>query len=440
MLDARSLEHLEGEERQRAEFLCELCWTPAIEAIWSWGATPIKHGIRQAELRPITGEHRRVGRVGEPPDGFIGTIPHWNQFAEEADRAGLTGSDRDWFIYYGALAHFSDQHGWHFLVTSDSRLLKESEEKTGWLRRGRHRIASVGWALVLAGHAMKAHREVIYESPQPGHTIYTSGNSMYDYLARDLISSRPRIFKAMKKRGEPADEFHRSKREALCVSVFDRAADLLRACDRIALVNLRYDETGAVNEILYELRAAIANATGLFEAVAALARIAFAVDLEKDFEVSLNRNSFRKALKQVGASNLAAAAEQQGPLFTFLWSLRNPILHEGGLAGYTLHTLGVGQSYKATLSPEQERKLKDLCGHRHESPDRWGLDPPIGLNPSVDPAAFSYRLSVTTIDRVNHLLDALADDRNVPDLETTWTTEEREKIQRFRWLTGLPRA
>ena len=46
MLDALSFERLTGEERERAEFLCELCWTDAIDALWSgrerrsWATSP----------------------------------------------------------------------------------------------------------------------------------------------------------------------------------------------------------------------------------------------------------------------------------------------------------------------------------------------------------------------------------------------------------------
>jgi hypothetical protein len=60
-----------------------------------------------------------------------------------------------------------------------------------------------------------------------------------------------------------------------------------------------------------------------------------------------------------------------------------------------------------------------------------------GLGPSVDPASFSLQLSVVTLETVDRLLAALADDRGTPNLETTWTAEQRKAIQRFRWLSGL---
>jgi len=438
MLDARSFEVLNGTARKKAEFLCELCWTDAIDGLWSWQGTPIVGNLPQTELLPIRDDYRTVRRLGEAPGGFIGGVTCWSQFDEWADRCGYEGAAREWFVYYGALTQFSDRSGRHFLVTADDRLLNESTGEKGWFRKGQQRVTSIAHALFLSGLAMKAHGEVFYESSQPGHTVYTKSNSMYDYLARYLISARRRLFLAMRRDGESQEDFHRTDREALCVSVFDRASDLLRGCDRIASINARYEEPGALGDILYELRATVSNAAGVLDTVAVLAQLAFSLELERLSEISLNEYSFRKALREAGISNLASKAELQCPLLAFLWSLRNPILHRGGLSGYTLHTLGVGQSYKATLTEEQVNKLKSLCGHRHESPAIWGLDEPFsGLAPSVDPAAFSRQLSIVTIQVVSELLSAFADDRKIPQLDTSWTADERKAIQRFGWLSGL---
>lgn len=441
MLDARSFEGLEGEAREKAEFLCELCWTPAVDALWGWEGTPIVGDIPQTELGQLQDDKRVVRRVGEPETRFIGGVTCWSQFGEWADRCNYQGVERDWFIYYASLVHFSDRSGRHYLVTADERLLRESVGKKGWFRKGQQRVTSIDHALVLAGHVMKVHGQVFYESPHPNHTVHTASNSIYDHLARFLISSRRRLFLALRKDGETQKDFYGTDREALCKSIFDRGSDLFRGCDRIARINGRFEESGAVEEILYDLRATIANAAGIFDTVAVLADSAFALELNRPSEISLNEYNFRKALREAEASHLAREAERQCPLIAFLWSLRNPILHRGGLSGYTLHTLGVGQSYKATLTPDQAEKLRALSGHRHESVTLWGLDEPYpGLEPSVDPEAFSLQLAVATIKAVDELLSALADDRGTPNLETTWTTEERKAIQRFQWLSGLPRS
>lgn len=438
-LDARSLEMLTGERREEAEYLCELCWTDAIDGLWSWEGEPIGEGIRQTKLGPIEeNDSRTVGEVGYPWSIFFGGVSCWSQFDGLADQYGYKGAERDWFIYYAALSHFHRGSNRHYIVTADDRLLAECSGKGGFFRKGQHRVTSVSDALFLAGLVMKAHGKVSYESPQPTHTIHTSSYSMYDYLARDLIASRPRIFEAMKEDGKPKEDFYRSEREALCVSIFDRVSDLLRARDHIALTNSQYEEQGQLGEILYDLRATVGNATGLFDTVAVLAHRAFAVQVERDTEISLHHSNYRKALRAAKIATLAGEAERQCPLFAFLWSLRNPILHQGGLSGFILHTLGVGQSYRAALTQEQADKLKSLTGHRREDPKAWGLgDPFPGLEPSADPMAFSHRLTVVTVEVVDRLLSALADDRGTPDLKTSWTDEERRAIRRFRWLTGL---
>lgn len=438
MLDARSFQNLAGESRAKAEFLCELCWTDAVDALWGWGGDPIAGDIRQAELGPIKEGHRTVRRVGEPTGGFIGGFFYWDQFSEWADQNDLQGDDRDWFLHYAPLSFFADRHDWHYLVTADERLLREVSGDRGWFRKGQQRVTSIGEALFLAGQAMKAHGVVFYESPQPGYTITTWSNSMYQYLAQDMISSRRRIFEAAREPGEPQDSFHRTDRETFCVSIFNRVADLLRGCDRIAATNGLPEGRGGVEEVLYEIRALVGNAAGIFDAVAVLAQTLFSISLVHDQEASLTRDTFRRDLRRAGATHLADEAGKQCPLFRFLWSLRNPILHKGGLPGYTLHT-GKGQFHRATLTEDQLSKLKILCADRSQTLAEWGLDDEVpGLGPSVDGYAFSRQLSITTIAALDRLLGSLADDRGAPDISTTWTSEERKAVQRFRWLSGFP--
>jgi hypothetical protein len=393
--------------------------------------------IPQAELAPVKDNQRAVRRVGEPPGGFIGGFFVWDQFSKWADRNNYTGAEREWFLHYAPLSFFADRHDWHYLVTADERLLRESTGDRGWFRKGHQRITSVGNALYLAGQAMKAHGEVFYESPQPGHTIYTWSNSMYQYLARDLVSSRRRIFKAAEEPGETQDAFRETDRNALCVSVFDRVSDLLRGCDRIASVNGRREQRGALDEILYDLRALVSNAAGVIDSVAALAQKLFRVALKHDHETSLNRQPFRAALREAGAKELSDEAGRQRPLFIFLWAIRNPILHEGGLSGYTLHT-GKGQFYKASLTEDQASKLRSLCGHREERLSVWGFEEGVhGLGPTVDGFAFARQLTVTVIEALDRLFHALSTDRGIPDLKTSWTADERKAVRRFRWLAGL---
>lgn len=442
MLDARSFEPLTGELQERAGFLCELCWTDAIDALWSWEGQPIEETIPRTELRPLRNNDRAVGRCDEPPDAFIGGVASWDQFDRWANQNGYEGEEREWFIYYGALAHFSDRSGRHFLVTADSRLLKESEGDQGWFRKGRHRIISIGHALFLAGLAMKAHREVFYDSPQPGHTIYTFSHSMYEWLAMDLVRS-PRLFDLMKQPGEEPQDFFYSEREALAESLFDRVADILRARDRVALTNARHQDDGTLNEMRYDLSSMIGSAAAIFDTIAVLAHIAFPFQLHPgagDAAISLRRSDFRKGLRGAGARGLADAASQLAPFLKFVWGLRNPLLHRQGLPGYNLHVLGAEREPQITLSEKQVELLRELCGQRGETTEQWGLNDRKGkgIPPSVNPMPFGHCLSLVTIKAVDRLVAAFAIDRGVADEVAAWTTEQQKMLQRFRWLSGIP--
>jgi len=442
VLDARSIGALEGKLRKRAHFLCELCWTKAIDGLWSWEGAPIDDHIPRTELRPVEYNSRTVGRLDEPPGCFIGGVRAWDQFDRWADQQGYEGRERDWFIYYGSLAHFSDRSGRHYLVTADQRLLKETEGDKGWFRRGQHRIISVGHALFLVGLAMKAHREVFYESPQPGHTVYTFSHSMYEWLAMDFVQPRRRLFDLVKAPDEELQDYFHTEREALVESIFDRVSHILRSRDRIALSNARNQDDGTLNDMRYDLSAMIGNIAGVFDSLAVLAHTVLVVPLKSnsDSEITLRRYPFRRGLKEVGAERLATVAGQIKPLLDFIWGLRNPLFHRHGLPGQLVHVLGSGKKSQITLSTEQADLFKKMLRHRKESTTAWGLDDPEakGIDPSVAPFPFGHHLAIASISAVDELLDAFAKDRGVEGSGVLWSAEQKQMLTRFRWLSGLP--
>lgn len=79
---------------------------------------------------------------------------------------------------------------------------------------------------------MKAHGQVLYEAPRPGHTVYTSLQSMYEYLSRDFIEPRSRFAEAFRFGDEDPQTYRRSERDALVEGIFERVMDVLRARDR----------------------------------------------------------------------------------------------------------------------------------------------------------------------------------------------------------------
>lgn len=437
-LDARSLGGLSDEDRERAEFLCDLCVTPVVDGLWTWDAQPLVAGLPQTELRPLdeARDDRAVGLVGEPW-GFIGGVAMWSSHERLADGYGFKGAEREWFIYYSTATKFHTSAKRHFFVTADQRLLSELRDGPRQRYWQRGRVVSIAGALRLAGEVMRA-QERIYDAAAPGYTHRVTVYTLYFYLGPELAPSRIRLHRWLDGRTVDAGR----ELEALEQSMHDRVVDLLKARDLIALQNARQQNNATVDEILYHLRAAIGSAAALFDSIAVFAQLALRIednDVGGPARVSLRERDFRKLLTDRGAARLADAAKELGPLFKFLWSLRTPIVHREGLSGTTYVKLdGPGASEsRVGLTDAQAAALDALRGRRGESADLWGQSDFAGTV-HVEPQAFSDRLCLTSIDAAERLNSALADDLGAPPHSFARQTGELRRIQRYRWLVGLP--
>lgn len=230
-----------------------------------------------------------------------------------------------------------------------------------------------------------------------------------------------------------------SELEATVQSIDDRSTDLLKARDWIALQNTRHQTNATLDNMLYHLRAAIGSAAALFDSIAVLAHLTRPEELAVGnvIEISLRRPSYLKRLRDAGLAGLAEQAAERKSLFAFLWSLRNPVLHRSGLGGH-IHvdaTIGLdAASSRVSLNEEQARKLKLHGDRTGSSPEFWGMEEN-GLGASIEPHAFSNRLALESIETAEALGDALADDIGAPPW--AWPDADRDKIQRFRWLSGI---
>jgi hypothetical protein len=441
VLDARSLGGETGEALDEAKFLCELCWTPAATAIWSWDGIAVDDAIPQTELRSVRDDIREVGIVGQA-DASEGAIPVWSQFERLVDQSGYEGAEREWFEYYGPLTSFLGRYGWHYLVTNDSRLHAAAAREDGFFRRGRFAIVSVKSALFLLGLAMIAQDNFFYEAPQPGHSIHAPVESVYLLLSSDLLSTRRRLFDAMRRPDESKDEFHKTERSDLVRSIFSRVSDLLRSRTRIALLTARTGDEHAVEEAMYDVRNLIGSAVAMLDAMAVLTAIAFEFDFKGrggDAAIGFRQRVFKNELRKSERIKLADCAEGARPFLDFLWSLRNPVFHREGLGGYTLHAPPRRVS-RIMLSTPQVESLYRLCSALGCQAEEWGLSIEHSLGPALDAETFSDRLTVEAIGVADRLAYVLADEMDVPRLRTSWTAENRKAIRRFRWLFGLPSA
>lgn len=437
-LDARSIPALEGEDREQVAFLCELCLTPAVDGLWTWGAQPLGAGIPQTELRPqhSRGDDRAVGVVGQAEP--IGGVAMWSSHERLADQTfELTGDDRDWFLYYSTTTKFHVNKRRHFFVTADDRLLSEllgGRRQAYWQR---NRVVSVHSALAFAGRAMRA-REAIYHEAEPGYTNQASPFGLYFYLGPDLAPSRIRLHRWLETQALPdAREL-----EALEQSMHDRVIDLLKARDHIALQNARHQDNATLDDILYHLRAAIGGAAALFDSIAVFAQLALGIDARTvggQTRITLPNAKFRTALRQHGAPSLADAAADLGPLFKLAWSLRNVVMHGAGIGGSGYLRLDGMSASESRVSPtvDQAAALDALAKQRREDPARWGVDR-VPAHLYVEPQAFSNRFCLVVIEAADRLVGALADDLGAAEQSVPRTGNEERMIRRFRWLSGLP--
>jgi hypothetical protein len=334
-------------------------------------------------------------------------------------------------------------------VTSNERLLEEAHSSQGWFARNRYRMVSIAEAIYFVGLLMRSRGEIFF-----GASLKTNPYTLKSHLAPDVIPSRRRLLEWAYElqNDDPLESLFAHPREALAQSLLDRVSDLLNGRDNISLESARRQDNATLDGILYHLRGVVGSAAALFDSIAVIAHLAFDLELPEaagDAAISLRRQQFRSRLRRSGATSLADAAAAVAPLTTFVWALRNPVLHREGISGYTYsdHPVpGRNDASRLALTDEQAKALESLCSQRRTEPGRWGLDGRPGLGPSVDPDAFGNRLVLETIAAVDELLAATADDLGLPEAadgggdvqEPLPEISMNEMVRRFRWLSGLP--
>ena len=404
-----------------------------------WAREGFLHGLPAAAMDSERG-HRdsaKVSLAGEK-HSWIGTLPlvgQWDRLAAEYE---LGEDGRNWLNYYGTATSFHKSSKRHVFVTADHRLLGERREgpfQNIW-RSGQ--IFSVREALMLAGVATSAHGH-LYEEVRQGYQRRISTYSARTDLAVAGLPNRRRIY-AWLEQQDPRNERIKSMK-TLEQSLHERTAELLRAREGVQREDFRLAQTHATaDEGLYHLRASVAAMAAACDSVAVLAALALelpAVAISRPQQISLRNSKFRTALRSNGGERIATASEEAGAFMAMVKAFRDPIVHQAGPTGSTVHHLGASQFAEmriSSLSEEQVNSLRSLPG-RAKTATEWGLRDADHW-PSIAPVAFLTRLALDGMRLLDVLLSALADDLRLPDNRDPQPVPVR-RLQRIRLQIGF---
>jgi hypothetical protein len=410
-LDGRSLSRAQDESARERDFLLRLAAAPVLDVrVLDWpelSSSDVLHGRLAA---PDVTRDMRVIEQADAPGAFFGAVQPWSSREKRADRLGLRGTEREWFLYYEAVTWYHRNSARHLFVTSDRRLLRGLEEEGESGRWSGRRIVTVRKALQLVGWMMLA-RELLYLDAEGTYTRSTTPYTLYFKLTGMLGPARKRLHEWIDGGDStlPLGELG-----GLEQSMFARVMDLLRARGEIALQCLRTRQDNAtLDEILYHLRGAFLTATALADSIAVFAQLAFGVEAASVgglANVSLAEPDFRKELRRVGAGVLATRAADAGPLWKALRELRNPVAHRAGLSGVTFVPLPGPAQSRISLSAAQGSSLEQAAQSRGAAPRAWGIESVGALGPQLDPLRFADRFIPSLIAVIDQIVDGLADD------------------------------
>jgi hypothetical protein len=435
-LESRSLSRLRGREAEEAEFLSSLCDADEIDGLVTWAREGFAANVPAAVMKP--GRHREdsvaAGMLGEPDDGFIGVIPHFGQWERLGEQLQLGEADCQRLIHTGPALAFHQSSKRHLFVCGDRALLAQRGKPPFTnLWRG---IFSIRETLALVGAALRA-RGKIYEEVRGGYSSAITNYGVRFNLAVEAMPNRRRLAQWLRSQ-DPKDERVQAM-DSLQNSLHLRATELLRAREGVEREEHRFEHNNATaDEALYHLRAAVAALAAGCDGFASLAALALALPPERigdPLRVGISQKAFRKALKTDGlGAKTDQEVSQATPMLALVKAFRDPIVHQAGPSGSTVHHAGTPaftESKISSLSEEQVAAISGLGGRAAQ----WGLqtEPPW---PSLSPLPFVTRLATDGIAMIDALLCALATDLELEPLAEINVVEPR-KLARLRLLSGM---
>lgn len=431
LLHTASLAQLAGCERDEAELLVSLGYSPFADTWLTWGEHDFGEGLSAARL----GAGLRDGEDGsllvevsydDDSSGLTTALLNWCQWPQRADeRYAGTERDRALDAYAGALlATAADRH---LFVCAESTLLTE-RGLPPWRDLN---IVTVREALAVVGLLMRQRGRCDLFYDETGPFERSEAGRFHLQLTQVLASSAHQLFDTLSVAGEVSEENY-----DVLLSVENRINDLLVARDEVRVASLLPHGGVMLAGALYHLRAAAQTALALLESVAVVADRQL-TKREDPHTITFRRSEFRKALSDGGARDLAGVVGGQPylALSSFISELRGAIGHGRGLHGVTDPTASVVTS-RVRLSDDQAEKLKQLYGQRRETPEEWGMHN--GSFASADADVFCDKLVRTTIEAFHETAVALERDLrrlhpgDSPLVRAWWEVNERAERERAR--------
>ena len=435
-LDSRSLSRLDGDAADEAEFLYSLCDSHELDGLTTWAMDGFASNVPAAVMRPGRGHEDSVAvsMFGEE-HGYIGVIPLFGQWERLAGDLELSPDDHERLIETGPRLSFHRSSKRHLFVCGDPVLLAQRGKSPFTnLWKG---IFSVRETLALVGAALRPYGK-LYEEVEGGYSRAISNYTVRNELAVAGLPNRRRIFQWL--REQDARDKRVQAMSGLEQALHLRATELLRARDAIEREEHRLSHNNATaDEVLYHLRAAVAALAAASDTLASLAALALELPEEEvgdPLRVGFSQRHFRKVLRQQGDHATAEAASRAAPLLALIKAFRDPIIHQAGPSGATIHHVGASafsESRISELSTEQVAAIRGLGGGTQEVA-RWGLrdEPPWS---SVAPLAFVRNLALRGMRFLDDLLEGLATDLGLPPHSPCPIDSRR--LNRMRLLCGF---
>lgn len=434
--DSHSLSRLSGREASEAEFLYSLCDAEEIDGLVTWATAGFAPNVPAAVIGKERGhlDSVKVTMVGEV-GGFIGAVPYIDQWRELAEQLQLSDHDRERVIETGPRLAFHESSKRHLFVSGDRTLLAQrGKSPYTHLWKG---AFSVRETLELVGAALRA-RGKVYEEVRGGYSSAITNYGVRFHLAVAAMPNRRRM--AQWVRGFDPREPRQNEMQSLLGALHQRATELLRAREGVEREQHRFVHNDATaDEALYHLRAAVAALAAACDSLASLAAIALELDLdgEDPLRLGISQDRFRLALKQAGCESTKRAVSEASPFLALLKAFRDPIVHQAGPTGRTVHYVGAPsftESEITKLSAEQTEAIGRLPGGRRRA-GRWGLR--LGApTPSLAPLPFVTSLALEGMALLDCLLGAVAGDLELPR-EDAGSAVEEWRLTRLRLLSGF---